>query len=274
MRETLRPLSHRVDAWVTSLVTRRLGTLRSASPTGVRTGAYGWLTDVEATDPNPSREGYVVTPSLQHATTAAVLRSGWQPTPTRRPSPSTSSPPGCVARRRWSTGCARADGRGAARLPARAGSPRQRSRPAHRGLPRDLPARPPGHSGRPRRGHGAVSHRRPERGRRPGAPPGQRTALGDDAGPRPRSRTRRARPWARRSRRTPHRRELEETFDAVGDLLLAESVHQLVGGSALRAGLAADAVGRAQDLPSDFEVLRTPRSGLAVTHHVGILLAR
>lgn len=66
--------------------------------------------------------------------------------------------------------------------------------------------------------------------------------------------------------------ELDETFDAVGDLLLAESVHQLVGGSALRAGLAADAVGRGQELPSDYEVLRTPRSGLAVTHHVGVLL--
>jgi len=66
--------------------------------------------------------------------------------------------------------------------------------------------------------------------------------------------------------------ELDETFDAVGDLLLAESVHHLVGGNPLRAGLAADAVGRGQDLPSEFDVLRTPRGGVGVMHHVGILL--
>jgi len=75
-RETLEPLSHRVDAWVTSLATARLDALRKQRPTGIHTGAYGWLMDVEPADPNPSREGFVVTPSLQHATTAAVLRSG------------------------------------------------------------------------------------------------------------------------------------------------------------------------------------------------------
>jgi hypothetical protein len=77
-RETLEPLSSRVDAWVTSLATARLQGLRDQRSEGIRTGAYGWLTEVEPTDPNPSREGFVVTPSLHHATTAAVLRSGWQ----------------------------------------------------------------------------------------------------------------------------------------------------------------------------------------------------
>ena len=83
-RETLEPLSHRIDAWVSSLPTARLAAIRSQRPSGIRSGAYGWLSDVEPGDPNPSREGYVVTPSMHHATTAAVLRSGWQAHTDRR----------------------------------------------------------------------------------------------------------------------------------------------------------------------------------------------
>ena len=44
---------------------------------------------------------------------------------------------------------------------------------------------------------------------------------------------------------------LEETVDSMGDMLLAEGVRQLVGGSPLRAGLAADTVGRAAPSPTD-----------------------
>jgi hypothetical protein len=64
--------------------------------------------------------------------------------------------------------------------------------------------------------------------------------------------------------------ELDESFDAAADLLLAESVHQLVGGSPLRAGLAADAVDRGQEPPTQFDVLHTRRSGVAVAHHIGV----
>ena len=45
-------------------------------------------------------------------------------------------------------------------------------------------------------------------------------------------------------------RELAAAFDAVADLLLAESVHQLVAGKPLRAGLAADTLGRATTCPT------------------------
>ena len=48
-------------------------------------------------------------------------------------------------------------------------------------------------------------------------------------------------------------------------------MHQLVGGNPQRAGLASDAAGRGQDLPSDYDVLRTPRGAIGVTHHLGIL---
>ncbi|MET9735084.1 hypothetical protein ABZZ79_31915 [Streptomyces sp. NPDC006458] len=65
--------------------------------------------------------------------------------------------------------------------------------------------------------------------------------------------------------------DLEATVDAVGDLLLAESVHHLVAGNPLRAGQAADGIARGDNLPQDFEVLRTPRAAVDVTHRLGLL---
>ena len=56
----------------------------------------------------------------------------------------------------------------------------------------------------------------------------------------------------------------------MGDLLLAEGVHQLVGGSPLRAGLAADTVGRAAPVPDRLDVVRTPRRTVSVNHAVGL----
>ncbi|MFF0072695.1 hypothetical protein [Streptomyces sp. NPDC005494] len=69
----------------------------------------------------------------------------------------------------------------------------------------------------------------------------------------------------------PHVDDLEATVDAVGDLLLAESVHQLVAGHPLRAGVAADGIARGDTLPEEFEVLRTPRAAVALTHRLGLL---
>ncbi|HMJ04485.1 MAG TPA: hypothetical protein VK506_16200, partial [Conexibacter sp.] len=66
--------------------------------------------------------------------------------------------------------------------------------------------------------------------------------------------------------------DVADALDAVGDLLLAESVHQLVGGNPLRAGLAADTLGRGEDVPDRFDVLRTPHRARALTHRVAALL--
>lgn len=65
--------------------------------------------------------------------------------------------------------------------------------------------------------------------------------------------------------------DLEATVDAVGDLLLAESVHHLVAGNPLRAGQAADGISRGDALPQDFEVLRTPRAAVDISHRLGLL---
>lgn len=90
---TLDLCSHRLDAWITSLATRRLTAMREANPTGVYLGAYGWVEDLQPrelltrapTVPEessapvfalPGNPGFIHAPSLAQAATAAVLRSG------------------------------------------------------------------------------------------------------------------------------------------------------------------------------------------------------
>jgi hypothetical protein len=76
MRETLGLSAHRLDAWVTSLAARRLGHKRTRRRRGLHLGAYGLLVDVAPRQAGAS-EGYVFAPTLDHANTAALLRSGW-----------------------------------------------------------------------------------------------------------------------------------------------------------------------------------------------------
>lgn len=87
--------SHRYDAWVTSLATKRLGQLRSARPTGAQIGAWGAVQGIrrrptlpvaerpdglplaEGTVRDPANLGFVLAPSLRHANVAGVLRAAW-----------------------------------------------------------------------------------------------------------------------------------------------------------------------------------------------------
>ncbi len=72
--ETLDIFSNRYDAWVTSLATRRLHDLRAARAEGVHLGAYGWLVDLEPERIGPAGADVVHAPSPAQAATAAVLR--------------------------------------------------------------------------------------------------------------------------------------------------------------------------------------------------------
>jgi hypothetical protein len=90
LAETLDCASHRYDAWVTSLATRRLAALRQPRPTGLAVGAYGVVEDLRLEPPQPVLDpppgvpdgvlhpprpgGSLTTPSIPHAATAAVLR--------------------------------------------------------------------------------------------------------------------------------------------------------------------------------------------------------
>lgn len=68
--------THRLDAWVTAVATDRLRKLRDARPEGLQTGGFGVVCGLEPATGDAST-GYVQTPSVLHAGTAAVLRSGF-----------------------------------------------------------------------------------------------------------------------------------------------------------------------------------------------------
>ncbi|MCW2848207.1 MAG: hypothetical protein JWR90_2181 [Marmoricola sp.] len=69
--------STRLDAWFTGLSTRRLTDHREAAPTGVHLGCWGFVEDLHR-DIGAGAEslGFVHTPSLAHAASTALLRNG------------------------------------------------------------------------------------------------------------------------------------------------------------------------------------------------------
>lgn len=81
MSQTLGLAGWRLDAWLTALSLDRLERLRATKNKreGLRIGAYGW---VEGLDRAPGARGrsrgFIPTPSLAHAKTAAVLRAAYQ----------------------------------------------------------------------------------------------------------------------------------------------------------------------------------------------------
>jgi hypothetical protein len=76
LTESLDLATHRLDAWITSLATRRLLAMRAAGATGTHVGAWGFVEHLKPAAGPPST-GFVHAPSIGHATTAAVLRSAW-----------------------------------------------------------------------------------------------------------------------------------------------------------------------------------------------------
>ena len=74
--EVLDCASHRLDAWITSLATRRLDDLRDVADAGCHIGGFGYVEDLFPRS-TPASLGYLQAPSIAHANTAAVLRSGY-----------------------------------------------------------------------------------------------------------------------------------------------------------------------------------------------------
>ena len=75
-RTTLDAFSYRLDAWSTSLATRRMEQLRTAALRRVFiSAAFGWVENLKL-ETQPDSLGYVHAPSLAQAATAAIMRSG------------------------------------------------------------------------------------------------------------------------------------------------------------------------------------------------------
>jgi hypothetical protein len=80
--ETLDTCSHRLDAWITSLPSKRLEELRQQQPLGSHLGAFGWVEDLRPDVGRPGIEppeigGFIHAPSMSHAAAAAILRNAY-----------------------------------------------------------------------------------------------------------------------------------------------------------------------------------------------------
>jgi hypothetical protein len=290
--------SHRLDSWMTGLVHERLATL--GERTGVHLGAFGWLEDVrpqpreltpveldedlvEIFDPDGTRPlvtdssnaGHMHAPSLNHAVTAAVLRSGYL-------AHATPSSPDAFAvdlsSRRVRTALEVIEGmrngqslgallgyrleRGlhdrhavaevdAFLLALRKAFPLVADRLEETRSEGDVPIEAI-ESRNVVDGLALVTHVRqtgnpsyPFDRDLPDASPAQAAAIDAEVA------------------------SLLDVHDAIADLTLAEGVHQAVVGNIERAAATLDAFGRAS-LPLDPQVVQTPRSGIAITHRVAI----
>jgi hypothetical protein len=281
LAEHLDLCSYRLDAWLLAPVNQRLADLRTENRDGLHLGAYGWLLNVHRAtlgpqpippttnvpkvlrpdDPatlqrDPSNAGYVHAPSINHAITASILRAGHHgnATPTQ---------PGLlnvqISSRRMRDAVAIVEGlREGQSLGALLGYRFERS--LHDRAPaielnrfiaelRKLfptPSDPQRHLVVD--GVALVRHLETVGTPTiPGTTSTEAAALREayDA--------------------------LRGLSDAVADLAVAESVHQLAQGNLERAAATLDSYGRGA-LPPEPDVLATPRSGSVVTHRFAIHL--
>lgn len=274
--ETLDVCSHRLDAWMTAVATRRLEALRQTRRRGVVLGAWAWVEgirfdttlrpapDVAGVYRQEGAYGYVHAPSVDQAATGAILRNAYmQRYGAERDAVAVDLAPPRV--------------RGALRLldGVRQGAPLAGllGQQFERGL----------------RARGDAYMRFVDGLRRvfPLAPPvTPRESGADEIFPQDvvdglalRANRARAQAVLDAARATEDERRgfdaevaaLEESLDAVSDLLTAESVFQTIKGSGGVAGASLAALARGER-PPEPEVVRTPREGRGVTHRLIVRL--
>lgn len=266
-RETLDLCSHRLDAWITSLAVLALRRARTAAPRGLHLGGFGWVEDLR---PGATRrsEGYVHAPSLEHATTAAVLRSGYL----GRDQGDGDSPLAVdlsSARTRLAMSVLDAVRQGqplGAVLGYRFERGLHDNHPDHELDKYILPfreleplvarkLRPTDAPVEAIAAHNVVDglalHRR---FKADDIPWGQRglPAIGSGDG----------------AAVLAELHELDLVVDAVSDAVTAESVFQAIRGNPTRSGAVLDAIGRGEAPPPHLEVARTARTGVGLTHRI------
>ena len=259
-------LGPRADSWATSVATARLRALRTTATTGIHLGMYGWLVDVEplSTEARSADQGWALTPSPQHAVTAAVLFAGAQA------HESTAFDIDLTSERVRRAQQLLAGIRDGSTLEELLGY--QLERELHDNhldvaiadlrtayplpvIPVTAPAPDPARTARIVVDGNAVRLHFD-----------QATQIIEAAA----SKADIAAPPATV---TAILHKLDDTVDATGDVLLAEAVHHLVGGSPLRAGLTVDALGKGTPPPSQLDAISTPTAALTVSHTVALAVA-
>lgn len=260
-REAMDLASYRLDAWLTSMAHFRLDQARAAAPNGgVFLGAYGWAENVSPGTITASA-GYVHAPSLAHATTAAVLRSGYL------------------------------THKGAAQSPLELNLSSSRVRLAQHLLDGMRQGQPLGallgyRLERTMHDNGLESLITTLRSIAPlnataatTATTSESVAANDVVDGLALLRlifinntlsTGYGLPTgsATRAKLASAMQTLADALDSVADVTLAEGVHQLLRGNTVRAGATLDAIARGDAPPPQLDVVETPRSGTAFTHRL------
>lgn len=304
MTGTLDLCSHRLDAWITSFATKRLADMRQRDPSGVLFGGYGWvmnLTPAAAQTPiatPPGEEGpvfqmsnnpgFIHTPSLGQAATVAVLRSGhlahatsgandllaidlsservrlasWLLDGVRQGQPLGALLGYRFERRLQEVGKPQFIALFRELAPLVAKKLEQTNQPVEQIAANNVV-------------DGLALMRRWQKGKGTNPPQwnigtipfGQRIGQQRIAFP----------PF------DPNNADfkavqselllLEEAVDAVSDALMAESVHQAVRGNPLRTATTVESIAGGETPPPELEVVRTPRSGIGLTHRIVTLFS-
>ena len=275
---TLDLASHRLDAWVTSLATKRLAELRRARPQGLVIGGFGWVENLKPdaartpVAPPPGEEGpidiqrgdagFIHAPSLNQAATAALLRNG------HLSHGGTADGPLAIdlSSARVRLAQALLDG-------VRAGQPlgallgyRFERRLHEMRLDEFVdefrlvaPGAGSSEGGAVPRAvvDGLALHRRWK-------------AEGEEL---LRARVGVPSSHPRRAALVAALGMLDDAIDAVADAVSAESVHQLLRGNLARSAGSLDAIASGEAPPPELDFVRTPRSGTPLTHRVALVLS-
>ncbi|MER5986708.1 hypothetical protein [Streptomyces sp. NPDC001787] len=274
--ECLDLVSHRLDAWIGSLATARLHALRrpGRSPTGVQLGAYGWVENLTPAGVPRSR-GWVLAPSLPQAATAAVLHSGNLSHPADAGAFAVD-----LSSRRMRVAMTVLDGVAQGQpLGALLGYRLERRLHDERELA-DAPLELDRFIAPLRAEWSVQSVQHPAAGAQEFIGAHDVTDGARLAGVPVSEVVTHLRAHSGGSPMTPdeegavrrHLTALRDDLDAVGDLLLAESVHQLTQGNPDRAGATLDSLAAGGQPPPRPQVLDTPRRGVPVNHRVLVVV--
>jgi hypothetical protein len=302
---TLDLCSHRLDAWITSFATKRLTDMRQRDPNEALLGGYGWVMNltpgaVQTPVATPAGEegpvfqmsnnpGFIHTPSLAQASTVAVLRSGHlahsgNQSPNDLLAIDLSSERVRLAM--WLLDGVRQGQPLGALLGYRFERRLQEVRKAQFISPfrelAPLVAKKLEQTNQPVEAiaannvvDGLALLRRWQKGKNAspqlwnkdtipfGQKIGQQRIAFPPANP----------PSADFTALQNELAVLEEAVDSLSDALMAESVHQVVRGNPLRAATTVESIAGGETPPPELDVMRTPRSGVALTHRVVTLFS-
>lgn len=290
LTETLDLCSHRFDAWLTSLATKRLQSMREANLTGAYVGAFGWVEDLHPAPAAGFRQqtledgrtvqvslanaGYIQAPSMDHAAAAAVLRNGCLTRSGERGMQNAVN----LSSERVRTALSLLDAvREGQPLGAVLGYRFERGlHEGHRPLELARFIEPL------RRRFPLVAHKAAESDDLPDVVAARNVvdgkALRDawkngslDLGHADFHNNGQPPSLAERAAVRTELQHLEDTVDAVADLLTAESVYQTVSGNTAGANASLDAMAKGVR-PPDPRIAQQPRAGIPLTHRVAIVL--